>query len=48
MNLLADFTGEWDFFILSFIRDAGGNFSILKGIHYYLLLVFAGFQEFLS
>lgn len=35
MNTLANFTEGWDFFIFSFVRDTGGNFSILKGISYY-------------
>lgn len=37
MNMLANFTEGWDFFIFSFIRDTGGNFSILKGIFFFFL-----------
>lgn len=44
MNMLANFTEGWDFFIFSFIRDTGGNFSILKGIYFF----FPRFREFLS
>lgn len=35
--MLANFTEGWDFFIFNFMRDTGGNFSILKRIHYYYI-----------